>query len=155
APAMDFTGIAAQFMKDLQTLFPDPKNTAPMVSADTVEAVGAKNLEQCGAADGVNDGVMDDPRTCKIDIATLPLTDVQKAALRKVYAPTTNKDGEIFSGQPFGGETEAAGWPLWISGGRPQAAMLKQPSLRFGFGTEFYKYLVFNDPSFDYSKYDL
>jgi feruloyl esterase len=33
--------------------------------------------------------------------------------------------------------------------------MLKQPSLRFGFGTEFYKYLVFNDPSFDYSKYDL
>jgi Tannase and feruloyl esterase len=156
APAMDFTGIAAQFMKDLQTLFPDPKNTAtPVLSAETMKAVGANILEQCDAADGVNDGVMDDPRTCKIDIATLPLTDVQKAALRKVYAPTANKDGEIFSGQPFGGETEVAGWPLWISGGSPQAAMLRQPSLRFGFGTEFYKYLVFNDPSWDYTKYDL
>src|SRR5262245_6247398 len=150
--AMDCTGIAAQFMKDLQTLFPDPKNTAtPVVSAETMKAVGAKILEQCDAADGIKDGVMDDPRSCKIDIGTLPLTDVQQAALKKVYAPTTNKDGEIFSGQPFGGETEAAGWPLWISGGSPQAAMLRQPSLRFGFGTEFYKYMVFNDPSWDYS----
>src|SRR5215510_8766391 len=156
AAAMDFTGIAAQFMKDLQTLYPDPKNTAtPMLSPDTMKAVGAKILEQCDAADGVKDGVMDDPRTCKIDIAALPLTDVQKAALKKVYAPTTNKDGEIFSGQPFGGETEIGGWPSWISGGSPQIAMLKQPSLRFGFGTEFYKYLVFNDPSWDYTKYDL
>jgi len=156
APAMDFTGIAAQFMKDLQTLFPDPKNvTTPMLSADTMKAVGAKILEQCDAADGVTDGVMDDPRSCKIDVASLPISDAQKAALKKVYAPTVNKDGEIYSGQPFGGEADAAGWRLWITGGSPQAAMLKQPSLRFGFGTEFFKYLVFNDASWDYSKYDL
>src|SRR5262249_7668822 len=141
---------------DLQTLFPDPKNVAtPMLSADAMKAVGAKILEQCDAADGVKDGVMDDPRSCKIDIATLPLTDVQKAALKKVYAPTTNKNGEIYSGKPFGGEEEAAGWPLGIGGGGARAAMLRQPSLRFGFGTEFYKYLVFNDASWDYSKYDL
>lgn len=98
---------------------------------------------------------MDDPRVCKVDIAALPISDGQKAALKKIYAPTTNKDGEIFSGQPYGGESEAAGWPLWISGGSPQAAMLKQPSLRFGFGTEFYKYFVFNDATWDYSRYDL
>src|SRR5262245_63100688 len=54
APAYDFTGIAAQFLKDLQTLFPDPKNTAtPVLSADTMKAVGAKILEQCDAADGI------------------------------------------------------------------------------------------------------
>jgi feruloyl esterase len=156
APAMDFTGIAAQFMKDIQTLFPDPKNAATsLVPAETMKLVGSKILDICDAADGVKDGVMDDPRACKVDFNALPITDVQKAALKKVYAPTTNKDGEIFTGQPFGGETEPGGWPMWISGGNPQLAMLKQPSLRFGFGTQFFKYFVFNDPSWEYSRYDL
>ena len=155
APAMDFTGIAAQFMKDIRALFPDSKNPTSLVSADTMKQVGAKILEICDAADDVKDGVMDDPRACKVDLNTLPITDVQKAALKKIYAPTTNRDGEIFPGQPFGGETEAGGWPLWISGGTPQLAMLKQPSLRYGFGTQFFKYFVFNDPAWDYSHYDL
>jgi feruloyl esterase len=155
APAMDFTGIAAQFMKDLQTLFPDSKNPTSLLPAETMKLVGSKILDMCDAADGVKDGVMDDPRACKIDVNALPLSDAQKAALKKVYAPTTNKDGEIFSGQPFGGETEPGGWPAWISGGSPQLAMLKQPSLRFGFGTQFFKYFVFNDPSWDYARYDL
>jgi len=156
APAMDFTGIAAQFMKDIQTLFPDPRNvTTSLLPAETMKLVGSKILDACDAADGVKDGVMDDPRACKVDLNALPVTDVQKAALKKIYAPTTNKDGEIFSGQPFGGETEPGGWPLWISGGNPQLAMMKQPSLRFAFGTQFFKYMVFNDPSWDYSRYDL
>jgi tannase/feruloyl esterase len=155
APAMDFTGIAAQFMKDIQALFPDSKNPTSLVTAETMKVVGAKILEICDAADGVKDGVMDDPRACTVDLNTLPIADAQKAALKKVYAATTNKDGEIFPGQPFGGETEAGGWPLWISGGTPQLAMLKQPSLRYGFGTQFFKYFVFNDPSWDYSHYDL
>jgi len=155
APAMDFTGIAAQFLKDIQAQHPDPKNVTPVLPPDTMKAIGAKILDACDAADGVKDGVIDDPRSCKVDIAALPISDAQKTALKKIYAPTVNKDGEIFSGQPYGGENEPGGWPTWISGGNPQIAMLKQPSLRFGFGTEFYKYLVFNDPSWDYSRYDL
>jgi hypothetical protein len=31
---------------------------------------------------------------------------------------------------------------------------MKIPSLRWGFGTEFFKTFVFNDPSWDYLKYD-
>ncbi len=156
APAMDFTGIAAQFMKDIQTLFPDPKS--PMTSvlpAETMKMVGAKVLEACDAKDGVKDGVLEDPRQCTLDINSLPLPDAQKAALKKIYAPTKNKDGEIFSGQPLGGEADGAGWALWISGGTPIPGLNNQPSLRFAFGTEFFKYFVFNDPSFDYSHYDL
>jgi feruloyl esterase len=156
APAMDFTGISAQFLKDIQTLYPDPNNWAtPLLSPDTLKTVGAKILEACDAKDGVTDGVMDDPRQCTFDVGSLPIADAQKTALRKIYAPTTNKDGEIFSAQPVGGENDPAGWPLWISGGTPQAAAMNQPSLRFGFGTNFYKYFVFNDPSWDYTKYDL
>ncbi|OLC44551.1 MAG: hypothetical protein AUH43_18550 [Acidobacteria bacterium 13_1_40CM_65_14] len=156
APAMDFTGIGAQFIKDIQAIFPDPKNlTTTVLPAETLKVVGAKILEACDAKDGVKDGVMDDPRQCTFDVNSLPIPDAQKAALKKVYAPTTNKDGEIFSGQPFGGETEAAGWPLWISGGSSAAAQMNQPSLRYGFGTQMFKYFIFNDPSWDYARYDL
>src|SRR5262249_38008109 len=65
--------------------------------------------------------------------------------------------GEVIPpAQPFGGEGEAAGWPAWITGVSPQLmAAQKAPSSRYAFGTEIFKYLVFNDPAFDYSRYDL
>jgi feruloyl esterase len=154
APAMDFTGIAAQFLKDIQAQHRS-KNVTPVLPPDTMKAIGAKILDACDAADGVKDGVLDDPRTCKVDIASLPISDAQKTVLKKIYAPTANKDGEIFSGQPYGGENEAGGWPTWISGGSPQIAMLKQPSLRFGFGTGFHKVPRLQRSSWDYSRYDL
>ena len=44
---------------------------------------------------------------------------------------------------------------MWINGVNPMLMLaLKIPSLRYGFGTEFFKYFVFNDPAWDYLKYD-
>jgi feruloyl esterase len=154
APALDWTGIAAQFIKDAQAAFPDPHNlTTPLLTPETMKAVGAKILESCDAIDGVQDGVMEDPRRCKVDLNTLPLTDPQRPALKRIYGPTTVSGDVIHPGQPFGGETEPAGWQNWITGMNPQGAR-NQPSLRFAFGTELFKYFVFNDPSWDYTKYD-
>jgi hypothetical protein len=49
----------------------------------------------------------------------------------------------------------ALGWPLWINGVNPMLQLAyKIPSLRFGFGTQFMKFFVFNDPEWDYLKYD-
>ena len=98
---------------------------------------------------------MEDPRQCKVDVATLTgVSAAQVIALKAIYAPTRAGSETVFPGQPFGGEGEVAGWPAWISGavrpGQPAA-----PSLRFGFGTQLFKYLVFNDPEWDYTKYDL
>jgi hypothetical protein len=67
-----------------------------------------------------------------------------------IYAPTANRDGEIYPGQPFGGEGQIAGWPQWITGVKPPQSG-QAPSLRFAFGTGIFKYLVFNDPNWDYS----
>jgi len=149
APALDFVGIGAQFIKDAQAAFPDGKT--PLFTPAAIKSVGAQILEKCDAADGVKDGIIDDPRTCSVDVAALQgLTDQQKAALKKIYAPT----GTIYPGQPFGGETEAAGWPSWITGGSPMQ-MPQGPSLRYAFGTQFFKFFVFGDPSWDYTKYDV
>jgi hypothetical protein len=156
APAYDWTGLAAQNISNAQAVFPDPqKLDAPLFTADQLKMVESRILEACDAKDGVRDGVMDDPRQCQFDIGTLPLSDRQKHALRELYAPTMNREGQIYPAQPFGGEGQPAGWPAWITGGGSPQPGQNGPALRFAFGTQIFKYLVFNDPNWDYSKYDL
>jgi len=154
APAMDFVGIAAQFIKDIQAVFPDATSTTPMLSPDVLKSVEAQIVEKCDAIDGVKDGLMEDPRRCTVDVASLSgLSDLQKAALKKVYAETPGVDGATYVAQPVGGEGASAGWPSWITGGgttTPQG-----PSLRYGFGTQFFKYFVFNDPKWDFRAYEV
>ena len=98
---------------------------------------------------------MEDPRQCKVDVSTLTgLSAAQMTALKAIYAPTRAGGETVFPAQPFGGEGELAGWPVWITGtqrpGQPPS-----PSLRYGFSTNLFKYIVFNDPEWDYRTYDL
>ncbi|MGH9143420.1 MAG: tannase/feruloyl esterase family alpha/beta hydrolase [Vicinamibacterales bacterium] len=156
APAADFTGIGAQFIKDVRAQFPDPKNLAPVLPADTLRSIASQILDRCDAIDGVKDGVLDDPRRCKIDVSTFAgLTPAQLTALKAIYAPTRAGGDTVFPGQPFGGEGEVAGWPAWISGAAPREGQPPAPSLRYSFATQLFKYLVFNDPDWDYTRYDL
>lgn len=155
APAYDFVGIGAQFIKDTQALFPDSHSPAPLFTPETLKAVETQILDKCDAKDGVKDGLMEDPRQCPVDVASLTgVTDAQRAALKKVYA-ATGKNGEIYPAQPVGSEGAPAGWLAWITGGGPQPPTPQGPSLRVAFGTQFFKYFVFNDPSWDYTKYDV
>ena len=154
APALDFVGIAAQFIKDTQAAFPDSKSLTPVFTPAVLKSIEAQILDKCDALDGVKDGVIDDPRRCQIDVATLTgLTDAQRAALKKIYGETAAKGTTIYPAQPVGGEGEAAGWPTWITGGG--LATPQGPSLRFAFGTQFFKYFVFGDPDWEYVHYDL
>ncbi|HZR25619.1 MAG TPA: tannase/feruloyl esterase family alpha/beta hydrolase [Vicinamibacterales bacterium] len=148
APAMDWTGIGAEFIKDAQAAF--PAGGAPLFTPEIMKSVGMQILAACDAIDGVKDGVMEDPRKCKVDINALTgLSDAQKTALKKIYGEVRTKEGVLYPGQPFGGEDQQAGWPTWVSGGGPLPG-----SLRYGFGTELFKYFVFNDPNWDYTKYE-
>jgi feruloyl esterase len=113
-------------------------------------------MEACDALDGVKDGVMDDPRQCKVDVSTLTgLSAAQTAALKTIYAPTRAGAETVFPGQPFGGEAEAAGWPAWISGPTPRMGQPPGQPARYAFGTQLFKYLVFDDPDWDYRTYNL
>jgi len=157
APAYDFTAVGAQFIKDIQAAFPDPRTLAPVLTPDVLKSVEAQIVAKCDALDGVKDGLIEDPRACKVDVASLTgLTDAQRTALKTIYGETRNKDGVLYPAQPVGGEGEGAGWPAWITGSAqatPGLAM-NAPSARFAFGTELFKYFVFDDPAWDYSKYE-
>jgi len=157
APAYDFTGIGAQFIKDVQAVFPDPRNlSARLFTLDTLKSVEAQIVARCDALDGVKDGLIEDPRACKIDVGSLTgLTEAQRTALKTIYGETKNKDGVITPAQPVGGEGEAInGWAQWIVGGAAPLPGQTAPSARFAFGTEMFKYFVFDDPSWDYSRYE-
>jgi hypothetical protein len=158
APAYDFTGIAAQFVKDMQAAFPDPRHTStPIFSEETLKSIEAQIVAKCDALDGVKDGLLEDPRACTIDAAALTgLTAAQRAALKTIYGETRNKDGAIYPAQPVGGEGQTGGWFAWITGVNPTLLTAQQaPSNRFAFGTEIFKYFVFGDPAWDYSRYEL
>jgi hypothetical protein len=157
APAYDFTAIGAQFIKDMQAVFPDPRNLSSRLFAlETMKSIEAQIVAKCDGLDGLKDGLIEDPRACTIDVGSLTgLSEAQKAALKTVYAETRNKDGAIYPAQPVGGEgADANGWAQWIVGGAAPLPGQTAPSARFAFGTEMFKYIVFNDPAWDYTRYE-
>jgi hypothetical protein len=167
APALNFTNIVAAFIRNSQAIHPNASALAePVITADNLTLLAAKVMEACDAGDNVRDGVIDDPRGCAFSPDSLPaclddraaatcVTKAQRMAIAKVYAPVVQDGRAIYPGQPFGGEAERGGWRAWITGpvgerfteGRP-------PSLQWAFGTEFYKYFVFGDQAWDYTRYD-
>lgn len=169
APAFDWSGLAAEMIHNIQLNFPDPDNlSSPVISPANRRLLATQILETCDALDGVEDGVMTDPRDCNFDRTSIPacpddrpgahcFTAAQRAAIERIYAPVANEQTPIYPGQPYGGENDPEGWQNWITGindtlyARTQGQV---PSLVWVFGTEIYKYFVFNNPDWDYTAYD-
>jgi feruloyl esterase len=102
-------------------------------------------LEACDALDGVKDRVLEDPRRCHFDPQALLckgsdaetcLTAAQVEVARKIYA---GPGASLFPGLERGSEI---GWAT-LSGPKPMAL-----------AAETYQYLVFQDPNWDYLKFD-
>jgi len=102
-------------------------------------------MEQCDAMDGVVDGVLENPRLCHWEPASIQckgedspncLTAPQVTALTKLYAPTRiPKTGEIlFPGMERGTELAMAG----LIGNEPHLT-----------ATDLFTYVVFDDPNWD------
>lgn len=167
APAHDFSGVLAGFAYNMQRVFPDPEDlTQPVITAQNRQLLESEILRECDGLDGVNDGFLNDPRDCGFKLSDLPvcqggepedhcLTIRQREAISAVYGGPRNSHGQIYPGFPFGGESAADAWQGWITG--PSRRVMEaygEPSLQFGFATQGFKYLVLEDPNFDYSTYD-
>lgn len=131
APANDLTHLAAGFVWDEQAQWNTPGG---YLSTGKLAAMQAATLSTCDALDGVSDGVVEDPRRCDFDPASLAcpagddgescLTPPQVGAVQEIMAgPRNPGTGEpIFpgyftsaAGGPPGSET-ADSWPAWITG---------------------------------------
>ena len=168
APAAHFSKTFFSFFKNVRAAYPTPAYfDHPLVTQANLDLVASKVLDACDALDGVRDSIIGDPRNCKFSLSSVKacpanraatdcLTTEQRRAIARIYAPATDDKGHVvYPGQPFGGENLAGGWGAWIVG-RDTAEMrlLHVPSAQAMFMTEGAKYFVFNDSTWDYSRYE-
>jgi feruloyl esterase len=112
------------------------------------------------ALDGIEDGVLDDPRQCRFDPAVLTcpygedhdgcLTPPQVQAVKDIRAGSRDSAGEtIFPGLVPGGENgPGGGWGSWVTGREPFT------SLHWLAAEGFFKYMVFEDPDWNFRTFD-
>ncbi len=166
APAFSWPALGAEFIQNSRAVYPDPDTLdQPVVTVENLALLQELVLEQCDALDGLEDGILNDPRNCDLNFSAFPVcpenapsdtcfTPEQLEAIKVIYSGGSNNQKEIYPGFPPGGENEPAGWQAWITGPNAGSLAIGFPSLQFGFGTEMFKYLVFQDSLWDYSTYD-
>ena len=107
------------------------KDPASVVSTAKLTALNLAVIGTCDAKDGVKDGLLNDPRSCKFDPSTLLckagdsdtcLTAPQLEAVKRMYAPAKTKSGQyVFPGKEPGSETT---WNAISGGQAPQGVSL-------------------------------
>jgi Tannase and feruloyl esterase len=155
-PAWYATHLAAAQIWNQQAIMANQNSYVP---ASKLPAITAAVLDKCDELDGVEDGVIDDPRKCHFDPAVLLckggdsdtcLTGPQVEGLKKIYAGPTNSAGrQIFPGIFPGGEAGPGGWGLWIMGAQPGR------SLDYLFGVGGLAKIVYQDPAWDFRRFSL
>jgi feruloyl esterase len=157
APAFDWTGMAANVVAIQKTLYPDPQHLdRTALDKEALKKLQQAIIDQCDAQDGLKDGVVQDPPSAHFDLSKVPgLTDEQRKAVEAIYAGARNDRGPIYPGYTPGAECDPDQWTAWIVGPSPWLVKDHAPDLMFAFGTQIFKYLVFNNPDWNYATYDL
>jgi Tannase and feruloyl esterase len=151
APANNWTPLLATAAYDTQALTVDPVS---FIQPAKIPTIAAAVNTACDDLDGVKDGILNDPRQCHFDPATIQcqgedsdrcLTAAQVRALKKLYQGTLDSKGRVvFPGYLPGAEEGPGGWGLWITG--PTSAK----SLMAFFGNGFFSSFVYDKSDWDY-----
>ena len=147
APANYWTHLMAGLISAGRATLTD---TASYIPPAKYPVLNRAVLNACDARDGVTDGVLDDPRSCRFDPEVVVckagdapdcLTAPQVAAARKIYAPVTGPRGEIvFPGFPPGSELA---WGQAAGGPGP-----------FRIPDSYYKHVIFENPDWSFRTID-
>ena len=180
APAFAWTTeMAGRWTRNAQRMYPDPNQlAAPVIDADALSLIGGAVMEQCDALDGLEDGILNDPRQCDFDVASLAcdagsndhcLTPEQVAVAQAIYGDV-EIGGKMSRGAPLGSELPGnpLGWDRWITGGYDPGEAVEfhpgveaedfeipvTPNARWAFAMGMMRFFIFSDPEWSYAGYD-
>ena len=136
---------------------PDGRN---LITAADIPMIEETLFAACDGADGLEDGLLSDPRTCSFDPTTLSCEDGETAdclqsaqvdALRKLYDGPRNSMGQsLHPGLPYGSEVD---WGQWVTG---RTADVNDDLWRFA-ATQYMRYMgLQQDPgeSYEITEFD-
>jgi feruloyl esterase len=147
SPGLDWTGRAAQAVRVAQALQKDEGARVPAAGAQLVHAAV---LDACDAADGVRDGIVNNPKQCAFDPGVLQckgaatascLTPSQVSTVRLLYSPLMNTQTKrAIAGLAPGSEL---GWTEmgWSASARAT-------------GLDQFRFLTFRDPQWDIDRFN-
>ena len=155
APANDWIGLLSLAVVDTQALTATPASFIPPAK---VANIGKAVEAACDKLDGVADGVLNDPRQCRFNPASVQckegqdandcLTAAQVSALNTIYAGIRDSSGHtIFPGYLPGAEQGEGGWALWITGPAPAKSLMAY------FGLGYYANMVYDEKNWDYKTF--
>jgi feruloyl esterase len=132
----------------------------PIIPASKLPLITKAVVAACDADDGVADGVVDDPRTCRYDPAALLckaddqpdcLTREQLDALTRMYAGARNsRTGEqVYPGWPKSSEALTV-----MPDGRPGSGWHQYWGTSEPARANFWRYWVFENPAWDWWSFD-
>jgi len=126
APAYNWTALLSAGAESAKRM----SMPATSFAAEKVPAIAAAVNAACDAKDGVKDGVLNDPRECRFDPATMVcksgdaadcLSPSQVDTVKQIYAgPVAN--GKRLPGLEPGAEDGQEGWTRWITGDEREAS---------------------------------
>lgn len=155
APANYWTGLLSTAVVDTQALTLDQTSFIPKTK---IPAIAAAVNTACDELDGVRDGILNDPRQCRFDPASIQckeaedsdkcLNPSQVTALKKIYAGLIDSHGRaIFPGYLPGSEEGGGGWGAWITGPAPRMS-----AMAF-FGIGYFSNMVYEKADWDYKTF--
>ena len=151
APANNWTALLTNALHNEQAMSADPAGYIP---ATKLPSIDAAVRSACDAADGVKDGIINDPRQCHFKPSTLickgPESDAclsakQAHTLEVIYGGIHDATGkQIFPGYLPGSELGPGGWASWITGPTPRTSAL------YVFSTNYFVNMVYDNKEWNY-----
>ena len=161
APAADYSGLKFSQAWRIAAI-----SKSGLEEAEVLE-LAEHIYKRCDAIDGIEDGLISDPRDCDFNIDQLPkcrgkdtvecFDEAELSALAQYYSPVILAGEEIYPAMPVGSEVlgltyggdERTGWFPWLinPGGRTLLDQL---------GSDFFRYMVFEQdrPEYDWTQFD-
>ena len=149
------------------TLHVQRAQQANPLTLEALQILGAASRKSCDLLDGIEDGVINDPRLCTeqvFDLATLAcqpgqsndcLTPGQIETARTMYTDLVDAEGNVISPGVVPGAEDSSDWAIWLVGERNyNAALGLAEGPLNGLVLKTFKDLLYRDSTLDLDVFD-